>query len=56
MKLYKDAFYYCENYNPSATILTKTDCFNQGGDWIKFPLNAENIGSGILYLFLVSAT
>ena len=52
-KVYKDDGYYCDNANESATINTKQDCLNEGGDWVKHQINFSHVFSSMLSLFFI---
>ena len=56
VKLYKDDFYYCTNYESTVTIVTKNDCLSWGGDWIQRDINTANLFNSTLLLFLVATT
>ena len=56
VKVYKDDFYFCENYYSAATIQNKNDCLNWGGDWIQRNINTANLFNSTLFLFLVATT
>ena len=56
VKLYKDEYYSCVNPYSEATIETKWDCLNWGGDWITANINNTNIFNSLMFLFLVATT
>ena len=56
VKVYKDDFYYCENYSSGATINDKNDCLNWGGNWVQRNINTANLFNSTLFLFLVATT
>jgi hypothetical protein len=56
VKLYKNDFYYCDNYYSSSTISTKLDCLSWGGNWIQRKMNVSDFFNSVLYLFLVATT
>lgn len=53
VKLYRDDFYLCSNYNGDQ-IVTKNDCLLQGGDWVQQSINVGNLFNSTLYLFYVA--
>ena len=56
VKVYKDDFYYCENYSAGATINDKNDCLNWDGNWVQRNMNTANLFNSTLFLFLVATT
>ena len=56
VKVYKDDFYYCSGFVSTATIQTKNDCLEWGGDWIQRDINTANLFNSTLFLFLVATT
>ena len=52
-KVYQDDGYYCDNAHQQATIETKQDCFNWGGDWVKHQINFSHVFSSLLSLFFI---
>ena len=41
VKLYKDDRYYCDNAHD--IVSTKQQCFDWGGDWVRFDLNSSSV-------------
>lgn len=70
VNIYQDYFSYCTDVNLNTSIMiindnnseqnikidSMQDCLLWGGDWIDYRINASNFLSGLLYLFLISAT
>ena len=54
-KVYQDDGYYCDNTPESATVTTKQDCFNWGGDWVKHQINFCHVFSSLLSLFFIGS-
>ena len=52
-KVYQDDGYYCDNAYAKATIETKQDCFNWGGDWVKYKLSFSNVMATNLNFFYI---
>ena len=42
--------------NDPLCIKTKMDCLNFGGNWVNQEYNFDNIGSAIIYLFVLATT
>lgn len=49
-------FYECVNTRSNFTINTRTDCFDNGGDWINYDLNFDSLGNALVLLFIVAGT
>ena len=45
VKVYKDDEYYCGNASMVAN--TKEECFEWGGDWVKYTLNYSSVFSAM---------
>ena len=54
-KVYQEDGYYCDNAHQGATIKTKQDCFNWGGDWVKHQINFSHVFSSLLSLCFFGA-
>ena len=54
VKAYKDDFYNCENEYEGASISTKYDCMQWGGDWVQQSMNTANLFNSVLFLFSVA--
>ena len=52
VKLYKDDGYYCDNAH--VAVKTKQECFEWGGDWVKYKLNHSSVVSAMLFSTTVS--
>ena len=52
-KVYQNDGYYCDNAYERATIVTKQDCFNWGGDWVKYKIHFTDVFSSLLSLFFI---
>ena len=52
-KVYQDDGYYCDNAYSKESILTKQDCFNWGGDWVRHQLNFSNAVVTYLNFFYI---
>ena len=57
VKILKNRLYECLNvdfteFNP----ITKADCFDYGGDWVRMDFNFDNIANGLYALFTIAST
>ena len=52
-KVYKEDGYYCENAYNYAKISTKEDCFNWGGNWVRYGINFSNVLNSLIALFYI---
>ena len=58
VKYFKGAYHYCETYNIDFMkfIVTNTDCYDYGGDWLNRDVNFDSIIAGISSLFQIATT
>jgi Ion transport protein len=56
VKFHKGSFRRCVNFDPSVTemIITRQDCFDYGGDWIKADFHYDNIIAAVYNLFIIA--
>ena len=47
VKVYKDDEYYCDN--AFKAVKTKQECFESGGDWIKYKLNFSSVPATLFF-------
>ena len=47
VKVFKDSEYYCDN--AYEAVKTKNECFEWGGDWVKYKLNYSSIISALFF-------
>lgn len=52
---YKNDYYYCDNSFKHASIITKQDCLNWGGDWVQHTLNFSNPLLSVEYAIIGSS-
>ncbi len=56
MKYLKGKYYKCYNLDSSVSefVITKEDCFDLGGNWIRMDFHWDNILQAIFNLFIVA--
>lgn len=52
--LYKNDYYYCDNAHENGLIITKEDCLNWGGDWVRHTLNFSNPWFSLQYTIIAA--
>ena len=53
LKYLKGQFYSCKSMSEESLVKTSIDCYDQGGDWIRYDFHWDNIQMALFNMFTI---